>query len=105
MENKKSFVKDVGKMLLEEYEKIKRTLNPNFVYNSADVANICKLARNVTFYCCEVKALKNLTEEEKHTIRDVKNINEYIDAFLTGRQPFQAIMPEEMRKEFEEKGE
>lgn len=101
MKKEDSIIIQYGKALLNEYNEIKETLKEAHVYSSLDVARICKLAKNVGCFSSIFLSSQIKTIEEKHMIRDVENIYELIDASLTGRAPFQAIMSDEMAKRFE----
>ena len=94
----------IGQTLLDEFKEIEPALKDKKLFDAKEVARICKLATNCALFANgSMFASKRIpTPEERDLRRQLNNINEMIDAYLSGREPFQAIMPEEMAKRFED---
>ena len=91
MGNSNKFIQQLGGEIMQQFNEIMPTLKADYLYNSSDVARICKLVSTATYFSEVVKKGKDLSLQDKNMIRNVNNITEYIDAALTGREPFQAI--------------
>ena len=94
----------MGQLLLDDFKEMESALKEKKLFEGKEVARICKLATNCALYAngSMFPGKRIPTPDERDIRHELGKVNEMIDAYLTGREPFQAIMPEEMARRFVE---